>query len=64
MDCGVLFCYNGCLIGNIIFEFNDVVYCDSWEEVWNILSLINNFLEFTGCVCFVFCEIVCVFGIN
>ena len=50
MDCGVPFCRNGCPIGNIIPEFNDAVYRDSWEEAWNILSSTNS-PEFTGRVC-------------
>lgn len=63
MDCGVPFCHNGCPIGNIIPEFNDAVYRDSWEEAWNILSSTNNFPEFTG-VCPAPCETACVLGIN
>ncbi|RBM89717.1 glutamate synthase subunit beta [Vibrio paracholerae] len=64
MDCGVPFCHNGCPIGNIIPEFNDAVYRDSWEEAWNILSSTNNFPEFTGRVCPAPCETACVLGIN
>ncbi|MEZ8203622.1 glutamate synthase subunit beta [Vibrio splendidus] len=64
MDCGVPFCHNGCPIGNIIPEFNDAVYRDSWEEAWNILSSTNNFPEFTGRVCPAPCESACVLGIN
>ncbi|RJG38593.1 glutamate synthase subunit beta [Motilimonas pumila] len=64
MDCGVPFCHNGCPIGNIIPEFNDAVYRDSWEEAWNILSSTNNFPEFTGRVCPAPCESSCVLGIN
>ena len=64
MDCGVPFCHNGCPIGNIIPEFNDAVYRDSWEEAWNILSSTNNFPEFTGRVCPAPCETSCVLGIN
>lgn len=63
MDCGVPFCHNGCPIGNIIPEFNDAVYRDSWEEAWNILSSTNNFPEF-GRVCPAPCETACVLGIN
>ncbi len=58
------FCHNGCPIGNIIPEFNDAVYRDSWEEAWNILSSTNNFPEFTGRVCPAPCETACVLGIN
>ncbi len=64
MDCGVPFCHNGCPIGNIIPEFNDAVYRDSWEEAWDILSSTNNFPEFTGRVCPAPCESSCVLGIN
>ncbi|MCE2571984.1 glutamate synthase subunit beta [Motilimonas eburnea] len=64
MDCGVPFCHNGCPIGNIIPEFNDAVYRDSWEEAWEILSSTNNFPEFTGRVCPAPCESSCVLGIN
>ncbi len=64
MDCGVPFCHNGCPIGNIIPEFNDAVYRDSWEEAWIILSSTNNFPEFTGRVCPAPCESACVLGIN
>ncbi|WP_394166508.1 glutamate synthase subunit beta [Photobacterium piscicola] len=64
MDCGVPFCHSACPIGNIIPEFNDAVYRDSWEEAWNILSSTNNFPEFTGRVCPAPCESGCVLGIN
>ncbi|NAW69369.1 glutamate synthase small subunit [Vibrio sp. V27_P1S3P104] len=64
MDCGVPFCHSGCPIGNIIPEFNDAVYRDSWEEAWQILSSTNNFPEFTGRVCPAPCETSCVLGIN
>ncbi|WP_194090415.1 glutamate synthase subunit beta [Vibrio hibernica] len=64
MDCGVPFCHSGCPIGNIIPEFNDAVYRDSWEEAWHILSSTNNFPEFTGRVCPAPCETSCVLGIN
>ena len=64
MDCGVPFCHNGCPIGNIIPEFNDAVYRESWLEAWEILSSTNNFPEFTGRVCPSPCESSCVLGIN
>lgn len=64
MDCGVPFCHSGCPIGNIIPEFNDAVYRDSWQEAWQILSSTNNFPEFTGRVCPAPCETACVLGIN
>ena len=64
MDCGVPFCHSGCPIGNIIPEFNDAVYRESWQEAWDILSSTNNFPEFTGRVCPAPCETACVLGIN
>lgn len=64
MDCGVPFCHSGCPIGNIIPEFNDAVYRNSWEEAWTILSSTNNFPEFTGRVCPAPCESSCVLGYN
>lgn len=64
MDCGILFCNNGCLVNNIILDFNDFVYCQDWQQVIEVLYLINNFLEFMGCICLVLCEVVCMFGIN
>ncbi len=64
MDCGVPFCHNGCPLGNIIPEFNDAVYRESWEEAYDILSSTNNFPEFTGRICPAPCESSCVLGIN
>src|SRR6059058_1226115 len=64
MDCGVPFCHHGCPLGNIIPEFNDAVYRKSWDEAYEILSLTNNFPEFTGRICPAPCESACVLGIN
>lgn len=64
MDCGVPFCHNGCPLGNIIPEFNDAVYRESWEDAYKILSETNNFPEFTGRICPAPCEASCVLGIN
>ncbi|MCW8996798.1 MAG: NAD(P)-binding protein, partial [Psychromonas sp.] len=64
MDCGVPFCHDGCPIGNLIPDFNDAVYRESWLEAWNILSSTNNFPEFTGRICPAPCETACVLGIN
>ena len=64
MNCGVPFCHNGCPLGNIIPEFNDAVYRESWEEAYEILSATNNFPEFTGRICPAPCESACVLGIN
>jgi len=64
MDCGVPFCHNGCPLGNVIPEFNDAVYRQSWKEAYEILSSTNNFPEFTGRICPAPCETACVLGIN
>ena len=64
MDCGVPFCQSGCPIGNIIPDFNDLVYRDRWEEALERLHKTNNFPEFTGRVCPAPCENACVLGIN
>jgi len=64
MDCGVPFCNNGCPLGNIIPDFNDLVYRDKWEDALARLHSTNNFPEFTGMVCPAPCEQACVLGIN
>src|SRR3982751_6931514 len=64
MDCGVPFCHHGCALGNFFPECNDAVYRKSWEEAYEILSLTNNFPEFTGRICPAPCESACVLGIN
>ena len=64
MNCGVPFCHHGCPLGNIIPEFNDAVYKESWEEAYEILVSTNNFPEFTGRICPAPCESACVLGIN
>lgn len=64
MDCGIPFCHNGCPLGNIIPDFNDAVYRNSWKEAYEILSITNNFPEFTGRICPAPCEGSCVLGIN
>lgn len=64
MDCGVPFCHQGCPLGNIIPEFNDAVYRESWKEAYEILSATNNFPEFTGRICPAPCESSCVLGIS
>src|SRR4051812_24871290 len=64
MDCGVPFCHQGCPLGNIIPEFNDAVYRQSWKEAYEILASTNNFPEFTGRICPAPCETSCVLGIN
>jgi glutamate synthase (NADPH) small chain len=64
MDCGVPFCHTGCPLGNIIPEFNDLVYRDDWKRALAFLHSTNNFPEFTGRVCPATCEEACVLGIH
>jgi len=64
MDCGIPFCNNGCPLGNLIPEWNDLVYRDQWEEASHRLHATNNFPEFTGRLCPAPCEGSCVLGIN
>jgi len=64
MDCGIPFCNNGCPLGNVIPDFNDLVYRDKWEDALVRLHSTNNFPEFTGLVCPAPCEQACVLGIN
>ena len=64
MDCGVPFCQSGCPIGNIIPDWNDLVFRDRWEEAIERLHKTNNFPEFTGRICPAPCENACVLGIN
>jgi glutamate synthase (NADPH) small chain len=64
MDCGIPFCHTGCPLGNIIPDWNDLVYRDRWREAIDRLHATNNFPEFTGRVCPAPCEAACVLGIN
>ncbi len=64
MDCGIPFCHTGCPLGNIIPDFNDLVYRNHWQEAVERLQSTNNFPEFTGRVCPAPCEAACVLGIN
>src|SRR5881628_2230666 len=64
MDCGVPFCHQGCPLGNIIPDWNDLVYRDRWKEALQRLLSTNNFPEFTGRICPAPCEGSCVLGIN
>ena len=64
MDCGIPFCNNGCPLGNLIPDWNDLVYRDSWREAIERLHATNNFPEFTGRLCPAPCEAACVLGIN
>ncbi len=64
MDCGVPFCHQGCPLGNIIPDWNDLVYRGRWQEALARLHATNNFPEFTGRICPAPCEGSCVLGIN
>ncbi len=64
MDCGIPFCHNGCPLGNLIPEWNDLVRTDDWHEAIERLHATNNFPEFTGRLCPAPCEAACVLGIN
>ena len=64
MDCGIPFCHNGCPLGNLIPEWNDLVYREHWHEAIERLHATNNFPEFTGRLCPAPCEAACVLGIN
>src|SRR5277367_6499751 len=64
MDCGIPFCHTGCPLGNIIPDWNDLVYRDRWQQALARLHATNNFPEFTGRVCPAPCEAACVLGIN
>jgi glutamate synthase (NADPH/NADH) small chain len=64
MDCGIPFCNNGCPLGNLIPDWNDLAYRDKWEDAIARLHSTNNFPEFTGLVCPAPCEAACVLGIN
>jgi glutamate synthase (NADPH/NADH) small chain len=64
MDCGIPFCHNGCPLGNLIPEWNDLVHRDRWQEAIERLHATNNFPEFTGRLCPAPCEASCVLGIN
>jgi glutamate synthase (NADPH/NADH) small chain len=64
MDCGIPFCNNGCPLGNLIPDWNDLVYRDNWREAIDRLHATNNFPEFTGRLCPAPCESACVLGIN
>jgi len=64
MDCGIPFCHSGCPLGNIIPEWNDLVWRDDWDGAIERLHATNNFPEFTGRLCPAPCETACVLGIN
>ena len=64
MDCGIPFCSGGCPLGNLIPDWNDLVYRDDWRQAIDRLHATNNFPEFTGRLCPAPCEAACVLGIN
>ncbi|MST32957.1 glutamate synthase, partial [Acidimicrobiaceae bacterium USS-CC1] len=64
MDCGIPFCNDGCPLGNLIPDWNDLVYRDRWRAAIERLHATNNFPEFTGRLCPAPCEAACVLGIN
>src|SRR5262245_19245644 len=64
MDCGIPFCHPGCPLGNLIPEWNDLVWREDWAEAARRLHATNNFPEFTGRLCPAPCESACVLGIN
>src|SRR5450432_3277469 len=64
MDCGIPFCHQGCPLGNLIPEWNDLVWRQDWRQAIERLHATNNFPEFTGKLCPAPCETACVLGIN
>src|SRR5580693_1318135 len=64
MDCGIPFCHGGCPLGNLIPDWNDLVYRNRWKEAIRQLHYTNNFPEFTGRLCPAPCEAACVLEIN
>jgi len=64
MDCGIPFCINGCPLGNLIPDWNDLVHRDRWRDAIDRLHATNNFPEFTGRLCPAPCEGACVLGIS
>ncbi|PWW62706.1 glutamate synthase subunit beta [Actinokineospora spheciospongiae] len=64
MDCGIPFCHQGCPLGNLVPEWNTLVWRDDWRAASERLHATNNFPEFTGTLCPAPCEAACVLGIN
>ena len=64
MDCGIPFCHSGCPLGNLIPEWNDLVWRDDWDDAIDRLHATNNFPEFTGRLCPAPCETACVVAVN
>lgn len=64
MDCGTSFCHWGCPIGNVIPEWNDLVFHGYWRKAVELLQSTNNFPEITGRICPALCEFACVLSLN
>lgn len=64
MNCGIPFCHQGCPLGNLIPDWNDLVYRDKWQRAFVSLSSTNNFPEFTGRLCPAPCEAACTLAVN
>jgi len=64
MDCGIPFCHEGCPLGNLIPDWNTLVWRGDWQDAIERLHATNNFPEFTGTLCPAPCESACVLGIN
>ncbi|MGH3519253.1 MAG: glutamate synthase subunit beta [Haloechinothrix sp.] len=64
MDCGIPFCHQGCPLGNLIPDWNTLVWRQDWQDASERLHATNNFPEFTGTLCPAPCEAACVLGIN
>jgi glutamate synthase (NADPH/NADH) small chain len=64
MDCGIPFCHSGCPLGNLVPEWNDLVWRQDWRQAAERLHATNNFPEFTGRLCPAPCESACVLGIS
>lgn len=63
MDCGIPFCHSACPVGNVIPDWNDLIFRGQWAKAVEVLHASNNFPEFTGRVCPALCEAACVVGI-
>ena len=64
MDCGVPFCHDACPVGNVIPDWNDLIFKGQWKKAVEVLEESNNFPEFTGRICPALCEAACVVGIS
>ena len=64
MSCGVAFCNWGCPLGNLVPDWNNMVYKENWKKAYKLLNLTNNFPEFTSRLCPALCEGACTLGVN